>query len=218
MDTGQAMPIPPDDERRLGAGDVDSDASQLTPLRELQLVEAHRRGDPDALGKLMRGYQRRLYSLCYRMVRDEHEARDLTQDALVKVMEGLDSYDGRSKLSTWVIRVTINCCLSHLRKERLRRHGPLAPAAEASARGPGTHESGELSPPRRIEQDEMRGILLRALGSLDPQMRAVLVLRDMQELNYQGIAAALGIPVGTVKSRLFRARTALRRAAEGELP
>ena len=153
------------------------------------------------------------------MVRDEHEARDLTQDALVKVMEGLDSYDGRSKLSTWVIRVTINCCLSHLRKERLRRHRTLAPVAEAaSAREPGSPESGELSPPRRIEQDEMRGILLRALGSLDPQMRAVLVLRDMQELNYQGIAAALGIPVGTVKSRLFRARTALRRAAEGELP
>ena len=209
------MPIQPDDIAD-GAPDqpVTPDVSPLTPLGERQLVEAHRRGDPDAIGRLLRLYQRRIYSVCFRMLRDEHEARDLTQDALLKVLEGLDSYDGRSKLSTWVIRVTMNCCLSHLRKQKLRRHASLDVAAEKGAIPPA---AAELSPGRHVEQAEMRGILLRAMGGIDPDMRAVLVLRDLQDLEYHRIADVLRIPVGTVKSRLFRARTALRAAAELEL-
>jgi RNA polymerase sigma-70 factor (ECF subfamily) len=169
--------------------------------------------------ELLRVYQRRIYTLCYRMVRDDHEARDLTQDAMVKVLEGLDSYDGRSKLSTWVIRVTMNCCLSHLRRQRLRRHASLEGAAGegGTARSRLEPAAGELSPLRRVEQAEMRSVVLRALQCLDPDMRAVLVLRDMQDLEYQRIGDILGIPLGTVKSRLFRARTALRAAAELEL-
>lgn len=198
------------------------DASALTPLTELQLVEAHRRGDPDAIGRLLRGYQRRMYGLCYRMVRDEQDARDLTQEAMIKVIQGLDSYDGRSKLSTWIIRVTMNCCLSHLRKQRLRRHGSLeAGWAESSAAAPfrdrGGGSAGELSPPARVEQAEMRNALSRALAGLDPEMRSVLVLRDMQDLEYHRIAEVLEVPVGTVKSRLFRARLALRSAVEREM-
>ena len=76
----------------------------MTPLRELQLLELHRSGDPDAIGELLRSYQRRVYSVCYRMLGHHEEAADLTQDTLVKVIEGLDSYNGRSKLSTWIIR------------------------------------------------------------------------------------------------------------------
>ena len=194
------------------------DPSRLTPLAELQLLEAHRGGDPAALGKLLEAYQRRIYSICYRMVRDEHEARDLTQDAILRVIQGLDSYDGRSKLSTWVIRVTMNTCLSHLRKQKLRRHGPLDGGGENATSGPLDPRSfGELSPPGRVELAEMRFLLGRALLGLDPDMRAVLVLRDMQELEYERIAKVLEVPIGTVKSRLFRARLALRAAAEVEL-
>ncbi len=191
---------------------------QLTPLAELQLVEAHRRGDPDAIGKLLEAYQRRLYGICYRMVRNEHDARDLTQDSLVRVIQGLDSYDGRSKLSTWIIRVTMNTCLSHLRKQRLRRHGSLDSASEHASEGPVDPRSmRELLPSGRVELSEMRSVLGRAMLCLDPEMRAVLVLRDMQDLEYQSIAHSLEIPIGTVKSRLFRARLALRAAVEAEL-
>jgi len=190
----------------------------ITPLAELQLVEAHRRGDPDAIGQLLEAYQRRLYSICYRMVRNEHDARDLTQDSLVRVIQGLDSYDGRSKLSTWIIRVTMNTCLSHLRKQRLRRHGSLDVASENSPAGPIDPRSmGELQPSSRVEHSEMRLVLGRAMMRLDPDMRAVLVLRDMQDLEYQSIAHSLEVPIGTVKSRLFRARLALRTAVEAEL-
>ncbi len=189
------------------------------PSTELDLLEAHRRGDPEAMGLLLRAFQKRIYAICYRMVRHEHDARDLTQDSMVKIMEGVDSYDGRAKLSTWVIRVTMNCCLSHLRKERLRRHAPID-GIDAPGRGSGplhVPEVAELLPSRRVEQAEMRQVLRRALGDLDPQMRAVLVLRDMQEMEYQLISEVLGVPIGTVKSRLFRARLALRQAAESSL-
>lgn len=206
----------PDNPQQAGpAGDPPQ-----TALGERELVAAHRRGDPDAMGRLLRLYQRRVYGVCYRMLRDRHEARDLTQDALLKVLEGLDSYDGRSKLSTWVVRVTMNCCLSHLRKQRLRRHASLdAPGPDGATvdRGPLGPAAGELSPSRHVERAEMRAILLRALGGLDPDMRAVIVLRDLQDLEYHTIADVLDIPVGTVKSRLFRARAALRAAAEKEL-
>jgi RNA polymerase sigma-70 factor (ECF subfamily) len=194
------------------------DPPRLTPLAELQLLEAHRGGDPAALGRLLEAYQRRIHSICYRMIRNEHEARDLTQDAMLRVIQGLDSYDGRSKLSTWVIRVTMNTCLSHLRKQKLRRHASLDAASESAASGPMDPRSiGELSPPGRVQQAEMRLLLGRALLCIDPDMRAVLVLRDMQELNYERIAKALEVPIGTVKSRLFRARLALRVAVEVEL-
>lgn len=180
----------------------------MSPQEELELLAEHRRGEPDALARLLREYQGRLYSICFRMVRDEDEARDLTQEAILKVLEGLESFDGRSKLSTWMIRVTLNCCLSHLRRQKLRRHASLD--GEGDAAGP------SLEPPAagRVERGELCSIVLRALGTLEPEMRAVLILRDMQDLEYNQIGEVLGVPIGTVKSRLFRAREALRMAAE----
>ncbi len=207
MQGGQSAPPPADD----------ADGDRMTPLRELQLVEAHRRGDPDAVGRLLASYQKRMFSVCYRMLRDEHAARDLTQDAMLKVLQGLDTYDGRAKLSTWIIRVTMNCCLSHLRKQKLRRHASLESGREGPGEGQIEPGSGEPTPADRVERGEMRSVLARAMAGLDPDMRAVLVLRDMQELEYHRIAEVLEVRVGTVKSRLFRARLALREAVELEM-
>jgi len=203
----------------------------MTPLRELQLVELYRKGGPDAhraICELVRGYQRRVYSICVRMVRNREDAGDLTQDVLLKLVENLNSYNGQSKLSTWVIRVTMNCCLSHLRKQKIREHKSLdAPVR----RPPGTRmepadvpvgmrgrsagpAGGELLPAQGVEQTQLRSLVLQALESLDSDSRAILVLRDLQDLDYQQLAEALEIPIGTVKSRLFRARAALRQAIE----
>jgi RNA polymerase sigma-70 factor (ECF subfamily) len=187
----------------------------MSPLREQQLVQAYQSGDPAALGELLSAYQRRVYAVCARMVRARGEAADLTQDALVKIIEGLNGYDGRAAVSTWIIRVTINCCLSHLRREQIRRHGsldePVGPGGGTRGRG---LSSAELSPAAHVEQAERQAVLLRALTEVEPPMRAVLVLRDLQDLDYQQIAEVLSVPVGTVKSRLFRARAALRRVVE----
>lgn len=195
----------------------------MTPLRELQLLKAHREGDPDAIGALLESYQRRVYSVCYRMLGRADEAADLTQDTLVKVIEGLESYNGRSKLSTWIIRIAMNCCLSHLRREKVRKHGSLDELASTDPGRTGDVklgkplESGEPSAAARVEQTERQAGLLRALNSLDPDFRALLVLRDLNGLDYLQIADVLDVPVGTVKSRLFRARAALRDAADVEM-
>jgi len=190
----------------------------LTPFRELQLVELHQQGDPDALGVLLRSYQRRIYSVCYRMIRDPEEARDLTQEAMVRIMEGLPSFDARARLSTWVIRVTMNLCISYLRKRKVRRQSSLDAVLDSDTGsavvGRRLTGEGEPQPGDRVEQQESRETVIRALEQIDPQMRAVLVLRDMHDLDYQQIAEVIESPVGTVKSRLFRARAALRDAIE----
>ena len=216
------------DERSPRAQDNGGDADALsegrmTPLRELQLLEAHRQGDPDAIGELLRSYQRRIYSVCYRMLGRPEDAADLTQDALVKVFEGLDSYNGKSKLSTWVIRIAMNCCLSHLRREKVRKHGSLEDVASTWGDQGEPVKLGNLLPSeeptteQRVEQVELQSCLLKAFNGLDPESRALLMLRDLNGLDYIQIGEVLDIPVGTVKSRLFRARSALRVALALEM-
>ncbi len=220
--------------------------------RERLLIDAWRSGDQRAIATLLRGYQSRIYAVCYRMLRDQEEASDLTQEALVKVLEGLSSFDGRSLVSTWVIRVSMNCCLSYLRKRKLRRHVSLDDPGQKSgswgsiganlggsaARPPGLGGAvpsgprggtvrgslgtgggggGEPTAPDRVELRERREALLRALARLESETRAIIILRDTQGLDYQQIGEVLDVPVGTVKSRLFRARAALRELVESEL-
>ncbi len=218
VDGADAVPNQPKPQAKGGRVDSAGDPARATPLRELQLVEAYRRGEPEAMDELLHMYQRRIYSVCYRMVRHEQDAHDLAQEAMVKIIQGLESYDGRSKLSTWIIRVAMNCCLSHLRRERVRRTSSLDGVwdEDGSPRLQNLPVRGELSGADRVEQAELRSILERSLHCLDPQMRAVIVLRDVQNLDYQQIGTVLGVPVGTVKSRLFRARAAFRAAAELE--
>ena len=187
-------------------------------MDELRLLEAHRAGDPEALATLLRSYQGRIYSICYRMLRDGEEASDLTQDSIVKVIQGLPSYDGRAKLSTWIIRVTMNCCLSYLRRKRVRRHASLdAISDEDNVPRLDRLAAGEPTPVDRVEHAEAMEALLAALGDLDPPARAALVLRDLQGLEYRQMAEVLDLPQGTVKSRIFRARVALREALERRL-
>jgi len=140
---------------------------------------------------------------------------------MVKIIQGLASYDGQSKLSTWMIRVTMNACLSWLRSEKLRRHARLdspAPGRTASENATETHgsvlTSREPQAADRVELQEARQHLGAALALLEPEQRAILILRDAQGMDYDRIALVLGVPLGTVKSRLFRARAALRALIE----
>jgi len=258
---------------------------------EMALVQAIQRDGPSnaaAWTSLLKRYQDRLYAVCLRMVNNPDAAADLTQDSMVKIIQGLSGYDGRAKLSTWMIRITMNTCLSHLRSQKLRRHAsldslldetddargrgagggtpagalnhraaPPAPqsvagrigpesatirsekegiggdtadidtAAEAStasptafigARGRETgdwrEQSREHSPHEGVELEERRRLVAAALVSLPQDQRAILVLRDVQDLDYDQIAEVMNLAVGTVKSRLFRARAALREAVE----
>lgn len=191
---------------------------------DLRLVEAAQKGDQAAWSAIIKRHQDRLFSICLRMVRDRDLAADLTQDSFIKIIQGVDSFDGRSKLSTWMIRVTMNVCLSKLRSEKLRRHSSLdtvAGGAGVSAIGAGRTadgrnmgNGGELDSASNVQAREDKERVLRALGDLEPEQRAILILCDCRGLPYEQIAEVLDVAVGTVKSRVFRARTALRDAVE----
>lgn len=189
---------------------------------DLPLIEAIRRGDATAWKTLLTSYQDRVYSLCLGKVGHRELATDLTQDVMVKLLQHLDSYDGRAKLSTWVYRITLNVCYSKLRSEKYRRHASLdAPrggdSASSEAQTPaeaGMPQTRELSGVSRVEMEDERRRMLTALGRLDDEHRDILLLRDSRGLDYEQIADVLGVAVGTVKSRLFRARAALREAME----
>ncbi|MCC6321853.1 MAG: RNA polymerase sigma factor [Phycisphaerales bacterium] len=212
------------------------DAHELALLGQIrQAGPADRR----AWAELVHRYQDRLFAVCFRLVGNRETAADLTQDSFVKIIQGLETYDGRSKLSTWMIRVAMNVCLSHLRAQKLRKHASLdamgggvasslvrgGDSAEdirlvTGSRTPNAPHRGvtsairEQTPASNVQQGAQRRIVAQALAGLEPDQRAILILRDVQGLEYDQIAAALEVPGGTVKSRLFRARLALREAIE----
>lgn len=192
-------------------------------------IRAEGIGSRAAWGQLLARYQDRLFSICLRMVNNRDLATDLTQDAFVKVLQGLDTWDGRSKLSTWIIRVTMNVCLSHLRAAKHRKTITLNEGFSSSLVR--EHQSGQMRPntdPRLADREptpdhgvqlqDQRRRVLAALAAIEPEQRAIILLRDVQGLDYDQIAAALEVAVGTVKSRLFRARLALRQHLEAAAP
>ncbi|MGH7131642.1 MAG: RNA polymerase sigma factor [Phycisphaerales bacterium] len=186
------------------------------PDPDLPLVRAIQAGDTRAWSGLLARYQDRLFAVCYRMVPDRTTAADLTQDAMVKIIQGLTSFDGTAKVSTWMIRVTMNVCLSHLRGAKLRRHASLEATSSGSERGAIADRlaSGEPGVDQGVQQQEALRLVAAGLDRLEAEQRAILVLRDVRGLDYDQIAEILGTAVGTVKSRLFRARAALRDAVK----
>ena len=180
-------------------------------------------GDRQALAELLSLEQGRLYHVILRMVRHAEDAAELTQETMLRVLQHVDRYDGRCLFSTWLIRIGMNLALSHLRKQKVRRAASLdAPAGDAAGDGEGgplsmssfLAQERELGPHDRVETDELLGLLRDVLGELEPEMRGVLVLRDLEGMDYEQIAQTLELPMGTVKSRLFRARLALRQAMQ----
>jgi len=186
---------------------------------DLALVERIRAGEKDAWNDLLDRHASRIFNLCLRMVGSREFATDLAQDAMVKIIEGIGTYDGRARLSTWIHRVTMNVVISKLRAEKHRRHASLEAARGSDAEHrPITMrdalEAGEPGPEASVEIEQQRRRVFDALLEIAPDQRAIIVLRDAQGLDYEQIADVLGIAVGTVKSRLFRARAALRQAIE----
>lgn len=183
---------------------------------DLELLTKGIGGDRRAFGDLYERHKKRIYATCFKMMHDQWLAEELTQETFVKLMRGAEKFDGRAKFTTWLTRVAMNVCLSKLRAEKLRRHASLdAPTKDREhGRGVDLEQNREPSFVSGIEAKEDRERLRAALASLDPDQRAVLILADSQGLSYESIAETLGVAVGTVKSRLFRARAALREAFE----
>lgn len=202
-----------------GEGETFGRALPKKVTDDAELVAQVKRGETQAYGELVRRYQDRVFNTCWRICGHLEDARDLTQEAFLKAYEGLGNFRGESGFYTWVFRVAVNLALTHRRRGKNRRvysldqatdddravTDPIAPPTPAAANGDPAEAAGAA---------ERNAAVGRALGALDDEQRAVVVLRDMEGLNYEQIAAILRIPAGTVKSRLFRARMALQAALE----
>jgi RNA polymerase sigma-70 factor (ECF subfamily) len=170
------------------------------------LVSASRAGDSDAFGVLVRRYQDRLYPTLLRLTGCAEDAQDLLQDAFVRAFEKLGRFHGDSSFYTWIYRIAVNLTLSDRRRRRLPgREGRCGPELIDPSDDP-----TQTDPSRPLEQAERDALVQQALLALQPDHRAVVVMKDLDGLRYEEIAETLNIPVGTVRSRLHRARSELR--------
>ena len=178
------------------------------------LVESFRQGRPGAFDAIVRAHQDRVYAFCARMLSDREEALDVSQDVFLSAWRNLAAFRGESALSTWLLRIAANRCLNRIRQRKslASREGPW-PDAGADGEGPefqpASPEGGR--PDRVAENREMGAILADALGRIDPDSRWLVLLSDVEGFSYEELAEMAEVPVGTVKSRLHRARMALRR-------
>lgn len=179
-------------------------------LDDLSLVELCRGGQTEAFGALVCRYQDRLYPTILRLIGSSEDAEDVLQDAFVRAFERLDQFHGDSSFYTWIYRIAVNLALSGYRRRQVRV--PLKRSRTGSV--PGASEPADLSaeadPTISLERAEREKIVENALERLGPEHRAVVILKDFDGHRYEEISAILDIPVGTVRSRLHRARCELR--------
>ena len=169
------------------------------PEDEKKLLAKAKNGDQEAFGKLVERYQRRVYTVIYRFVRNHTEADDLAQEAFIRAFKAIGRFDLRYPFSPWMYRIAINLTLNHLKKRKLQLVD-----VDLERRPSGNN------PQTVMEQGETRRKVHRAIAKLPLKLRQVLVLRVYEDWPYARIAEVLEIPVGTVMSRLARAREALK--------
>ena len=180
-------------------------------MTDQELVERAKRGDQSAFERLVLDNQNKIYSLTLRLTGDREEAADLAQEAFVKAWQGLASFQGESSFSTWMYRLTTNLCIDYLRKKK-RREGVEAVVSLDDENSGWAEPADRASDPQQVlEQSERGQALARGLARLPDWQRRVLVLRELSGLSYQEIGDALDIDLGTVKSRIARARLNLRK-------
>jgi len=177
------------------------------------LVERAKRGDADAFEQLTGQYYKKIFNYAYRLTGNYEDASDIAQEALLRAYLSLPEFRGDSSFQTWLIRITQNACLDELRRRKRQRFTSLDQ--------PVTVEDGEMDrqlavadtadgPEQALERVEVQRAVQESINQLDEEYRVVVVMRDIQGYSYNEIADTLGINLGTVKSRLNRARNALK--------
>jgi RNA polymerase sigma-70 factor, ECF subfamily len=205
------VPQPDDPERARSAAED-----------EAKLIERLVARDERAFNALVRAYERRVFALVLRMIGNRAEAEDLAQEVFVQIFKAIGSFRGDSKLSTWVYRIAINLCKNRSKYLRVRHAGEqdeLEAVAErvplGSARGANVAQIDR--PDEMMAGKQVEHIVQQAILQLEPSFRECLVLRDVEDLSYEEIGAITGLPEGTVKSRIHRARAQLKEIVEKAL-
>lgn len=184
-------------------------------MEEQELLQRARGGDQAAFGLLMEQYERQVYRQALGLVGHPEDAADVTQEVFLKVWRGLPAFQGGSSFSTWLYRLTGNAAIDQLRREKKRR-GDLS--LDDPDRGWDSQLADPTPPPEKsLEQKELHRAVIRGLALLSEEHRQVLVLRELNGASYEEIGQVLGLPPGTVKSRVARARLALAKLLKEEL-
>ena len=211
-----------DDPRPPATSAMPQPAPDPAAARATDLLARAAEGDRTAFGQLVVLYQDRLYNAVLRLVGDRDDAAELTQEAFARALANLDSFRGDAHPYTWLFRIALNLGISRLRQSRSRRVFSLDRAmVDGGGNGRPMDQASSLvermrggtsaaDPTAAVEQRERAEQVVAALGRVDPDHRVVLVMRDVDGLDYQQMADVLDLPLGTLKSRLFRARIALR--------
>ena len=180
-------------------------------MTDQELAARARDGDQDAFEQLVRDNEKRIYTLALRMTGSREDALDLAQDAFFQAWKALPTFQGESSFATWLYRLATNLCLDHLRTQK-RRTQSMGPALslDDEENGPVQVADQQLQPQEAVERSERRRALERGLASLPDHHRQVLIMRELSGLSYQEIAQVLDLDLGTVKSRIARARVSRR--------
>ena len=181
-------------------------------MTEQELVARAKSGDADAFAQLVEANQNRIYSLALRMVGNPEDAADLAQEAFLSAWRGLERFQGEAAFSTWLYRLASNACIDFLRKEKRKRAAGGVLSLDDTEEGATLDlPDYDADPHQQLEQSEVRRAIADGLAGLSPEHRNVLTLREISGLSYAEIADLLGLEEGTVKSRISRARLALRK-------
>jgi RNA polymerase sigma-70 factor (ECF subfamily) len=188
----------------------------LPNLPDADLVALAQKGRESAFRELIRRYERPVFSLIFRMVRDRETAEDLSQDTFIKVLNHLDKYRPEFRLSSWLFKIANNVAIDHLRKRQLDTvsidgspHAASAAEIEATSFEVVARQETALE---ELEARELGGAIERAIAGLRPEYRSCILLRHVEGRSYEEIAATLDLPLGTVKTYIHRARHQLREA------
>lgn len=183
-------------------------------MQDELLIRRAQRGDADAFEQLLLEHQKNVYNLCYRMAGNPDDAMDLSQETFLRAWRCLDQYQFASAFSTWLYRLCSNICIDFLRRRRRQQTVPLTfEDADGEEQTYAVPDAQPL-PEEQVELKLTREMLAAAMAQLLPEHRAVLQLRVVNEMSYEQIADVLDIQIGTVKSRLSRARNQLKKILE----
>ena len=181
----------------------------MSSPEDKQLIEACLAGDSSAFGALVLRYQDRLYGSVHMMVSSPEDARDLTQEAFVQAFRRLDSFRGDSAFYTWLFRIAVNATISFRRKMARRKTTSIESARDVMGEEPRDVRSDAV-PSSRIETQEQQQLVHTALSELSEEFRQAIVLTEIEGLSYEDAAEIAGCPIGTIRSRIHRARNELR--------
>src|SRR5437870_5823075 len=185
--------------------------SPVTEQDEKQLVISSKKGDQDAFAQLVQQHQRRVFNLAFRMLQQYEEANEVTQETFLAAWQGLPSFRGDAQFSTWLYRIAYNCALKQLEQRKRDKALQVALHAERALES----EDSQIRADAELDAHDQQALVQEQLSHLPAKYRIVLILRHLQEMTYEEMAEILKMPVGTIKTHLFRARNLLKERLQG---